>query len=149
MPSTAAEIAATILNECKERNIEVSNLKLQKLLYYSEAWSLALTNGSLFPEAIEAWVHGPVVNSVFHLYKDYRWAPISEAKTAATTDEDVLSHICSVLDAYGKFPAFQLERLTHSEKPWIDARNGLQPDVPSRQPISRETMRTFYSKQLG
>lgn len=37
MPNTAVEIAATILNECKERKIEVSNLKLQELLYYAEA----------------------------------------------------------------------------------------------------------------
>lgn len=89
------------------------------------------------------------MNSVFQLYKDCRWAPISEVKTAAVTEAGVVSHICSVLDAYGKFHAFQLERLTHSKKPWMEARHGLQPDVPSRQPISRETMKEFYSQQLG
>lgn len=149
MKSTASEVAATILSECRLLNIEVSNLKLQKLLYYCEAWSLALENESLFPDDIEAWVHGPVVSSVFHRYKDYRWAPIPEPKTNPTSDKEIREHVGAVLEAYGKFPAFQLERLTHSEKPWMDARKGLEPDMPSRQTIDRNTMKEFYSRQLA
>ncbi len=111
------EIAAAILQECKKRGIAVSNLRLQKLLYYSEAWSLALRGESFFNDPIEAWVHGPVVADVFHLYKDSRWAPIAEAKTATAQDDEALSHIGAVIDAYGTFSASDLERLAHSENP--------------------------------
>jgi uncharacterized phage-associated protein len=145
----AMEIAATILQECKKRGIAVSNLKLQKLLYYSEAWSLALHGESFFADPIEAWVHGPVVADVFHLYKDSRWSPIAEAKTAAAYDEEALSHIGDVIDAYGNIGASDLERLTHSEDPWIHARQGLAPDVPSRNQIGRDAMKAFYSTRIG
>jgi len=148
MKPTAAEIAAAILKECGKRAIAVSNLKLQKLLYYCEAWSLALHDESLFNDPIEAWVHGPVVPTVFHLYKDSRWAAIDQAKTAAAVGEE-LNHIDAVIDAYGKFSAWDLERLTHSEEPWMHARQGLDPDVPSHNQISRDAMKAFYSSRIG
>jgi len=143
------EIAASILQECKKRGIAVSNLKLQKLLYYSEAWSLALHGESFFSDPIEAWVHGPVVADVFHLYKDSRWSPIGEAKTAAAEDEEALSHIGEVIDAYGTFSASELERLTHSEDPWMHARQGLDSDMPSRNQIGRDAMKAFYTSRIG
>jgi len=144
-----AEVAAALLQECKKRGIAVSNLKLQKLLYYSEAWSLVLRGESFFSDPIEAWVHGPVVADVFHLYRDSRWSPIPEAKTAAAEDEEALSHIGAVIDAYGTLSASDLERLTHSEDPWMHARQELDPDVPSRNPIDRDAMKAFYSSRIG
>jgi uncharacterized phage-associated protein len=143
------EIAAALLQECKKRGIAVSNLKLQKLLYYSEAWSLALRGESFFSDPIEAWVHGPVVADVFHLYKDSRWSPIAEVKTAAALDDEALSHIGAVIDAYGTLSAADLERLTHSEDPWMHARQGLVPDMPSRNPIGRDAIEAFYSSRIG
>ncbi len=145
----AAAIAAAILQECKKRGIAVSNLKLQELLYYCEAWRLALHGESFFGDPIEAWVHGPVVADIFHLYKDSRWSPIGEAKTEAAEDEGALNHIGEVIDAYGTLSASELERLTHSEDPWIDARQGLDPDVPSRNHINRDAMQAFYCARLG
>jgi uncharacterized phage-associated protein len=145
----AAEVAAAILQECRMRGIAVSNLKLQKLLYYCEAWRLALDGESFFGDPIEAWVHGPVVAEVFHLYKDSRWSPIAEAKTAAAQDEDALNHIGQVIGAYGALSASDLERLTHSEDPWMDARQGLDRDVPSRNQIGRDAMQAFYSARIG
>jgi uncharacterized phage-associated protein len=149
MKPTAAEIAAAILQECSKRTIAVSNLKLQKLLYYCEAWSLALNDESLFSDQIEAWVHGPVIATVFHLYKDSRWSAIGQTKTAAAAGEEARNQISAVIDAYGKFSASDLERLTHSEDPWIHARQGLDPDVPSRNQISRDVMKAFYSSRIG
>ena len=149
MKPTAAEIAAAILQECGKPTIAVSNLKLQKLLYYCEAWSLALNDESTFNDPIEAWVHGPVVAAIFHLYKDSRWSAIGQAKTAAAVGVETLNHISAVVDAYGKFSAFELERMTHSEDPWIHARQGLDPDVPSRNQISRDALKAFYSSRIG
>jgi uncharacterized phage-associated protein len=144
---SAGEIAATILIECYKRGIEVSNLKLQKLLYYAEAWNLALGKGSLFTETLEAWVHGPVTPGVFRSYKDFRWSPITNPRTEGISDESIVEHINTILDAYGSFHATELERLTHNEKPWLEAREGLEPDEPSTRPISRETMAGFYAEQ--
>jgi uncharacterized phage-associated protein len=49
----------------------MSNLKLQKLMYYAQGFSLVLFNKPLFPERIEAWIHGPVIPAVYHKYKGY------------------------------------------------------------------------------
>jgi uncharacterized phage-associated protein len=149
MELKAREIAATVFVRCKARGIsDLSNLKLQKLLYYSQAWHLALEDSPLFSDALEAWVHGPVVPRVFGEYKHNRWSPIAEPIGLPSDLPPVLSHLDRVLDAYGNFSAVELERLTHSEKPWIEARAGLAPDVSSRNEISKDTMKEFYSKLI-
>ena len=149
METTAREIAATLIERCKTRGItDVSNLKLQKLLYYVQAWNLAFTEEPLFPDACEAWVHGPVVARVFGEYKPNRWAAISDPVGAAVGDPRINAHIDNVLDAYGDLGAAQLERLTHQELPWMEARAGLAPDEPSRNPISMNTMKDFYSSLI-
>jgi uncharacterized phage-associated protein len=145
---TASEVAATILTECWRRKICVSNLKLQKLLYYCEAWWLAFYGKSLFNEPIEAWVHGPVVPCVFREYKDYKWSSIGAAKAPASTDKEVLEHVNAVLDAYGDFEASALTRLTHGERPWMEARSGLEPDMPSNRAISRATMTKYFASKI-
>jgi uncharacterized phage-associated protein len=146
MQTTARVIAATIIERCKERGIaDVANLKLQKLLYYAQAWNLVFTDEPLFHETCEAWVHGPVVARVFGEYKTSRWAPIADPIGPAVEDPEIRAHIDNVLEAYGNFGATQLERLTHQERPWIEARAGLAPDEPSRNAISMKSMKEFYS----
>jgi uncharacterized phage-associated protein len=146
---SVSQIASTILTICKDRGIEVSNLKLQKLTYYAEAWYLAFEDSSLFDEVIEAWVHGPVVPQVFREYRGYRWSNIIAPIGAPSTDQAVIDHLNLVLDAYGKYTATELERLTHNEKPWIEARKGYPADEPSSVAISREVMREYYSSLVG
>ena len=150
METTAREIAATIIDRCRARGItDVSNLKLQKLLYYAQAWNLALTEEPLFSDTCEAWVHGPVVARVFGEYKSNRWAPISDPLGPIVGDFGITAHIDSVLEAYGDLGATQLERLTHQERPWLEARAGLAPDEPSRNPISMKSMKEFYSSLVA
>jgi uncharacterized phage-associated protein len=150
MAYTSSAVAAAILRECRERGLaDVSNLKLQKLLYYTEAWHLAFGGNQLFDDAIEAWVHGPVVPRVFREYRKYRWSAVEELAVAPVDDEDVRAHIRMVLDAYGNLGATDLERLTHSELPWREARRGLEPDEPSSRPVSRTTMAAFYGSLVG
>lgn len=144
MKSTAKEVAATILSECKARNIEVTNLKLQPLVYYCEAWNLGLDKKSLFDDDFEAWIQGPVVPSVFYDYKENRWSPIRNAKGKPSCDTEVVDHVNEVLDAYGDMDATDLERLVRQEGPWLQARRGLHADVPSHEIISRDAMRGFY-----
>src|SRR5579863_3943147 len=144
MEYRAHDIADTIIARSRMRGIaDLTNLKLQKLLYYSQAWQLALADSSLFSEDIEAWIHGPVVPRVFGAFKDFRWKVI-DCDVHSLEDSAVIKHVDAVLENYGKYGATELERLTHSEKPWIYARRGLAPDEPSRSVISKDLMKSFY-----
>jgi len=128
----------------------VSNLKLQKLLYYVQGWSLALHDRLAFYEEIQAWVHGPVVPAAFYEYKQYRWNPIDVPAEAVQNISGAESdHITDVLAVYGKFSATQLERISHDEAPWKDARAGLEPNAISRVVITPEAMKAFFSQLHG
>jgi uncharacterized phage-associated protein len=136
----------------------LSHLKLQKLLYYIEAWHLAQFKGSLIIENFEAWVHGPVCTNVWHHFKDVsklhgdieitaveKKAIIKEVKESLLTDQIEL--IDDVLDEYNKRTAYYLECLTHEELPWREARKDKSIDSPSTTDISKDTMMKFYSKK--
>ncbi len=127
----------------------ISNLKLQKLLYYVQGWSLAIHNRIAFHEEIQAWVHGPVVPAAFYEYKHFRWNPIEIPPETVSISASEISHVENVLGTYGSFTAYQLESLTHEEDPWIDARVGLDPQTSSRAVITPEAMKSFFSKKLN
>ncbi len=146
--TTASQLASYILFKAGERGISVSNLKLQKLLYYCQAWHLSITGTELFSERIEAWVHGPVVPPVFGAYKANRWMDLP-VPTVAIIDEGlpertISEHVSEILDIYGNLSGTELERLTHREKPWLEARGDAPPYSPSNAIISPDTMREFY-----
>jgi len=127
----------------------ISALKLQKLVYYAQAWSLVLRNKPLFREDLQAWPHGPVVYEVWDYYKAYKHTDIPAPKQCklnfSDTEQEVLEE---VWNAYGELSARQLEKLTHSEEPWIEARKGLDPSAKSQEVISHETMKSYYEKYL-
>jgi uncharacterized phage-associated protein len=141
----ADEVADAVICLARARQIDITNLKLQKLLYYCQAWSLVFTGQALFAERIEAWVHGPVVPSIFRRFREFRWNTIDCVVTPPTS-ATLTAHLNAVLDSYGNIPASQLERLTHSEAPWQIARKGLPPDVSSNEVITLETMKAFYAQ---
>jgi uncharacterized phage-associated protein len=124
----------------------ISNLKLQKLLYYAQGWHLGIKGTPLFSEEIQAWVHGPVVPEVFQRYRDFKWKPIAAEHDCASLPEPTHRYVMSVLKAYGHLRADQLERLSHLEDPWRSARKGLDPKVSSKVVISHESMRKYFVK---
>lgn len=146
---TARNAAYYIIRFCHEHGDAISNLKLQKLLYYAQAWHLALYNRPLFGDRIEAWVHGPVVPSVYVEFKQWSWQPISVEITECPLSGEVKAHMDDVMEAYGGLTAVQLERLTHSEDPWRIARGSLAPDAASHNEIRHEDMRSYYKKRLS
>ncbi len=98
----------------------ISNLKLQKLLYYAQGVHLALHNTQLFNENIEAWAHGPVVPEVYRKYKTYGDNPLhlqdtEEVLNFSTNEQEVLDEVYQV---YGQFSAWKLREMTHDEDPW-------------------------------
>ncbi|NML41572.1 SocA family protein [Chitinophaga sp. G-6-1-13] len=126
----------------------ISPLKLQKLVYYAQAWHLVVFNQLLFSEPIQAWVHGPVVPSLYQRFKDNcRDCLIGintnglEKTNFSTETEDLLNEVYSI---YGEHSASYLEELTHREMPWIMARKGLPLYQRSEEVITVESMIDYY-----
>lgn len=109
------EVAKYIINR-----LPVDNLKLQKLLYYSQAVYLVLHDGSpLFNDDIEAWIYGPVIRSIYKAYKKHGIDIIKqnqEELISLTSDE--IEAIDFALEYYGKFTGPELINRTHQEAPW-------------------------------
>lgn len=141
---SAPEIAKYIVHFFQERQDPVTNLKLQKLLYYVQGWHLALFNKPAFSEEIQAWVHGPVVPEVYREYKSLRWNPIVEETAPVELEPELKALVDEVLDVYGGDGGWELERRTHSEAPWLEARNGLPPDAESHNVISLGAMSSYF-----
>lgn len=129
----------------------ISNLKLQKLCYYAQAWSLGLRGEPLFADRIKAWAHGPVVPALYHRFKRFGWQSIepTELQTdpiAQLSDED-RHFLDSVWLKYGKFTGGQLEEMTHSEAPWKDAYGDTRVGARCEEEITPEAMRSFFAAQ--
>lgn len=125
---------------------DISNLKLQKLLYYCQAYSYGLTGKPMFSEQIEAWVYGPVVPSVYQEYKKYesRNIPLSDIEQFSLPDDSTDSAIIKLVkEQKGQYSAIALKDMTHKETPWIEAFA-----ICKNQPIEAETMREYFREKL-
>jgi uncharacterized phage-associated protein len=139
--SSAHDVAAYILKWRRP----LSAMKLQKLVYYAQAWSLVWDDHPLFDEAIEAWANGPVVRELYDLHRGQ-----FEVRDWPQGDPDVLDEqaretIEAVLDYYGDRSAQWLSDLTHREQPWLEARTGLPEGERGNRQISLATMMEYYS----
>ncbi len=142
---SAIEVANRFLSQAHEHGDQLSNLKLQKLLYYAHAWYLVLNEDQpLFDDRIEAWVHGPVVPNVYHEFKQYGWQPIMVEPDKNPLPKDISTHLKDIWEVFSSYSAFDLERMTHQEAPWINARGDLEIDEPSSNAISNSDMATYY-----
>ncbi|PQC37687.1 hypothetical protein CUN10_12280 [Enterococcus faecium] len=138
----------------------MSPKKLQKMLYYAYSWGLVLLNedpenldNKLFDAQFQAWVHGPVIPEIYSEYKTYGFRDIPKKEFGFGEDlsldsevEDVLNQ---VFEVYSEFSGNQLENLTHSETPWIEARKDCLPMDSSTNVIEDDTIYQYYSTQLG
>ncbi|MGL5014810.1 MAG: Panacea domain-containing protein [Bacteroidales bacterium] len=130
----------------------ISHLKLQKLLYYCQAWHLTAFGTPLFDDEIQAWAHGPAIRSVFDRFRGYQIYDIINTEGIKCTlelTENAKAIIDEVMEVYGKHTGRYLEALTHSEAPWIDARAGLEDCQAGNNIITHEAMISFYSKMLN
>lgn len=126
----------------------MTHKKIQKLCYYAQAWHCALLHQPLFRDEIQAWVHGPVVPSLYPVYADYKWNHIPKIDNShVEADEDAESILEAVWNTYSDLSGDQLESLTHSEDPWMNARGNVKPWETSTIPISQKSMETYYGKK--
>lgn len=148
------QIADYFIALANETQTPVTNLKLQKLVYYAQAWSLALLKEPLINEDFEAWVHGPVLPALYHQYKAFGWKPIErddlqEGSVNAIIgqfQQKVQKLLSDVQYEYFGLSAFELEKLTHNEAPWQQTRDGLPDDAPSDRVIPKDLMQAYYSR---
>lgn len=137
------DVAAALVR----RTGRITTMKLQKLVFYCQAWHLAFTNTPLFPEEIQAWARGPVVPELYQqhrmMYEVSSW-PTGQPDRLDATEQRTVSW---VVDKYGDFSAEALSRMTHQEVPWIVARGLADDGERSSEPISHDQMRAFYSRQ--
>ncbi|PGQ52659.1 Panacea domain-containing protein [Bacillus cereus] len=144
------DVAKYLINQSRPGTQEnITNLKLQKLLYYAQGFCLAIKEKALFEEDIEAWVHGPVVPEVYSEFKGYTYNDIDgiydENEIVLTKEEiDLLDNMWKIFQSYsGKV----LEEMTHNEEPWINARNGLGVLDYSNHVIEKTIIQQYFKKE--
>lgn len=125
----------------------LTNLRLQKLLYFAQGWSIHLRNSALFDDPLQAWEHGPVAPSVYHACKGAGkqvFAPeVFAGAEPLTADESAF--LRAFWDEYRKYGVWQLVDLSHAEAPWKNARGGLPPDARCEAEISADDMDACFS----
>jgi uncharacterized phage-associated protein len=119
----ALDVSKYILSlPVKDKGYVISNLTLQKLLYYCQGYYLGYTGERLFAESVEAWEHGPVVNNVYDEYKKYKKDSIpSEILTLNDKKKysrEQIAIINFVFKQYSVYSAHELREMTHNESPW-------------------------------
>lgn len=120
--ATAQDVAKYFLSLDESQEGEgLSNLKLQKLVYYAQGFYSAIFDAPLFDERIEAWGHGPVVPNLYHEFKSFG----SNLIQGVPTDDIILNDdernlIREVHEVFGQFSAWKLRNMTHQETPWLN-----------------------------
>lgn len=161
----ATEVAKYLIAKSDNVGDLITNKKLQKLLYYVKAWGIVYFQDGIIDDDFEAWVHGPVCRAVYNEYKDYKYNPLSIDYNGISSSEyikkfrelhginqkenDKIDLIDAVFNKYSIHTSLELELLSHSELPWINARSGLSPAETGNNVISEIDILEFYSKKLN
>jgi uncharacterized phage-associated protein len=144
MAESVHDVAALIL----ERLGPMDTWRLQKLVYYAQAWHLAKHRTPLFDAEIQAWAKGPVARALYERHQGafgvYSW-PSGDSRRLGSRAHDVISW---VIEQYGNLSGGELSRLSHAEAPWRLTRGGLPENAPSSAVIDHVLMRDYYARQL-
>ena len=142
-PYSAFDIADYFLWKAQEDNQELlSNMKLQKLVYYAQGLHLALNDTPLFDEKIEAWTYGPVVAELYHKYKNFGASgiPSDENFDPLLIDEETRELLDEIFDVFGQFSAIRLMEIAHNDECWNEIEIG--------EEITLESMKDCLKKYL-
>lgn len=128
-----------------QKHPAITAMKLQKLVYYSQAWSLVWDEAPLFEEPIQAWANGPVVPELYKAHKgEFRVSQLNDGDSSnlKAVQKETLD---AVLDFYAPMTSQELSDLTHAEDPWRLARVGLAEGQRGNREISLASMHEYYS----
>ncbi len=141
-PASVLDVAEALLR----RLGEMDTYRLQKLCYYAQAQHVAMYNTRLFVEPIEAWPHGPVIPQLWARHARKRVVSTIQAGRPDLVEREpaAADTIAYVADVYGGFTGEQLREMTHRERPWTDAREGLPPKAHSDRQIDVAALRDYY-----
>lgn len=145
--ATAADVARYILDRIAPdpRGARVTAWKLQKLVYYCQAWSLVWDEAPIFDDEIQAWANGPVCPALYAQHRGRLHLCASDINgDPRVLTPDQAETVDAVLAYYGDKSGQWLSDLTHMEAPWNIARQGLAPGQPGQQPITLESMAGYY-----
>lgn len=149
---TVYDVANWFLNNLND----ITNKKLQKLVYYAYSWYLVLNNENaetlelrFFENKFEAWVHGAVYPELYNKYKQYGSSVIPKYNgELANFSKDETDLLKQVVEVYGNYTGNQLESICHQESPWKEARGNLPPYEPSHELIKDKAIFDCYSARL-
>ena len=139
---------ANVLDVAKyilEKQGSMTTMKLQKLVYYSQAWSVVWDEKPLFAEEIQAWASGPVVRELYNEHKGVFQISGLEKGSTDNLKLEEKETIDAVLQAYRHKPAQWLSDLTHMENPWNEAREGIPIGQNCENEITLASMSEYYS----
>lgn len=145
MAYNVEDIAKLLLSWADYDNEPMSNMKLQKMLYYQQGFHLAYFGTPLFEDEVEAWMYGPVVPKIYYKYESFGKSPIpGEADFDIDMDDETEYKLFwEVYSVYSQFTATGLMQKTHGEMPWSTT------EVGKGNVISKEKMRTFFKTKLA
>lgn len=149
--TTADKVTDYLISKSIKEGNPLTNKRLQKLLYYVQAWHLAINKTPLFADKIEAWIHGPAIRSVYEKYKGFVASPINvvpNVEVAKELGDTTTKFIDRIVSAYSKYDTATLEYMTHAESPWQVARKGLEANESSNNEITQDSMLAYYSERL-
>ena len=147
-------LANYIIMKCNKDNKEISNLKLQKMVFYCQAYHIAKYREQLIDNKFEAWKHGAVLPA---LYNDYSYLGYNnkqkyEKKEYDNIRSDLGEYLTGFLDKiineFSDMTASEIRELNHSEEPWKEARRGYEPDDSCNEIIKEDTIYKYYSQLL-
>lgn len=135
--TTALAVANAFIQLANEKHESITNMKLQKLVYFAQGFHVATKDGqSLFDDPIEAWQYGPVIPQLYHKFKLYFAGRIPEShpfQTIEALSDDEMNTVRWVYDNLGQYTAIQLSNFSHADdSPWFkvfhgDAGDGIIP----------------------
>ena len=127
---------------CEDEGDLMTNLKLQKLLYYAQGFSMALLGSPLFPEKIEAWTYGPAVPDVYDAYKQHRNGPLPLPQNFDFDhyNAEVRELLDEVYAVYGQYTSSVLKNLTQNEPPWKNS--------SPKEEISLNALNEYFQTQV-
>lgn len=147
--TNANVVADYFINLAQRSGDLITPLKLQKLVYYADAWHIVHYDNELIEENFEAWVHGPVVRSLYKRFEKYQWNPITEeVKLPSELALSTSKYLHELFSYFNKYTAYELEQMTHLEEPWLEARRGVPIDEACTNKINKATMKSFYKNLL-
>ncbi len=129
---------------------EVTPLALQKLLYYAQGIYLTKYDVPLFEEDCQAWVHGPVYEQVYGMFRDFKFNPIDDERFAvlrgryASLKREAISVLDTVLGSFGQYGGKLLESITHQEIPWLEARQEVDACEKSQNIMEKDAIKQYF-----